>query len=86
LVTLSPPIRLPAKTISRLKPDIGVLLSAGPAGADQSAVVWGNRVRMGRVDHVSSRAPKLVGFVHNPDVDPKRLLDLAERWVRAPDP
>ena len=83
LVTLSAPIRSPAKTVDDLKREISALLSAGGRRGDQSATVHGNNVRMRLLEHSSSRTPKLIGFVHNPDSAPKPLLDLAEQWLRA---
>jgi hypothetical protein len=82
LVTLSAPIRSPAKTVDDLKREISALLSAGGPRGDQSATVHGNNVRMRLLEHSSSRTPKLIGFVHNPDSAPKPLLDLAEQRLR----
>jgi len=83
LVTISAPIRLPAKTVSDLKREIGALLTAGAPRGDRSATVQGNDVRVRLVERSPSAAPKLIGFVHNPDSAPKPLLDLAEQWLRA---
>ena len=83
LVAVSAPIRLPAKTVGELKRDISALVSAGTPGGDHSATVHGNSVLMRLLAHSSSRTPKLIGFVHNPDSAPTPLLDLAERWLRA---
>ena len=83
LVTISAPIRLPAKTVNELKREIGAGLSADIPHGDQSATFHGNAVRMRLLEHSSNGTPKLIGFVHNPDSDPRRLLDLAERWLRA---
>jgi hypothetical protein len=83
LVTISAPIRLPAKTADDLKREISARLSAGIPCGDQSATFHGNNVRMRLLEHSSSRSLKLIGFVHNPDSAPKPLLDLAEQWLRA---
>jgi hypothetical protein len=83
LVTITAPIRLPAKTVNDLRREISALLSAGTSHEDQSATFQSNGVRMRLVEHSSERAPKLIGFVHNPDSAPKPLLDLAAHWLRA---
>jgi hypothetical protein len=83
LVTLTAPIRLPARTVEALRVRIGALLAAGATSQDEADTIHGNQVRLRLVNHAASRPPKLVGFVHNPDSDPGRLLDLAERWLRS---
>ncbi len=81
IFTLTAPIRSPAKTIGALKLQIDALLHAGAGGRDRTADVCGNAVRL-RLAR-STRAHRLVGIVHNRDVDAKHLLDMAERWLRA---
>jgi hypothetical protein len=85
LVTISAPIRLPAKTAEDLKREIGTLQSVGAPHADHSATVQGNHVRMRLIRQSSRQAPRLIGFVHNPTSAPKLLLDLAEQWLHAQD-
>lgn len=83
LVTISAPIRTPAKTAVALENEIkAIALAAGPL-AERTATVHGNRIRVRRVRHAHRQKPKLIGFVHNPDAAPQQLLDLAERWLRA---
>jgi hypothetical protein len=79
LVTITAPIRLPARTIDALWERIRAVL-AGHA-APESGDVHGNQVRVRLVTHGSGGYPKLVGFVHNPGSDPDRLLDFAQRWL-----
>jgi len=86
LVTISAPIRLPAKTVEALRVEIRALLSAGRVGEDRSATVHGNQVRLRLVQPAPGRGLRLIGFVHNPDWEPKLLLDLAEQWLRAKAP
>jgi hypothetical protein len=85
LVTISAPIRLPAKTVEDLKREIGALQSVGAPHADHSAMVQGNHVRMRTVRQSSRPALALIGFVHNPTSAPELLLDLAEQWLHAQD-
>jgi hypothetical protein len=86
LVTVSAPIRLPAKTVEALRVEIRALLSAGRLGEDRRAAVLGNEVRLRLVETAPGRSLRLIGFVHNPDSEPKLLLDLAEQWLRAKAP
>jgi hypothetical protein len=81
IVTLTAPIRAPAKTVIALELEIDALLRAGVGGRDRVADVWGNAVRLRLVEHALTRSHKLIGFVHNRDVDAKHLLDLAEQWL-----
>jgi hypothetical protein len=83
LVTISAPILTPGKTAGALQNEIkAIALAKGPL-TERSVTVHGNSVRVRRVRHAHRRAPKLIGFVHNPDLAPQPLLDLAERWLRA---
>jgi len=81
LLTLTAPIRRPAKTANALEQEIGALLTAGAAGEDRTARLWGNDVRLRLVRNGSKH--KLIGFVHNPESDAARLLDLGEQWLHA---
>jgi len=84
IVTVTAPIRLAAKTTTGLEEKIRALLARRSA-RDTKATVHGNRVRIRIVRGRPRRAPKLIGFVHNPDVDPVMLLSLAsEDRVRRP--
>jgi hypothetical protein len=82
LVTLSAPIRLPAQTAAAMWGEIEMIVSAGARGAERSAAIHGNSVRVRLAEHASPRTLKLIGFVHNPDAAPDELLALAERWLR----
>jgi hypothetical protein len=82
VVTISAPIRLPAKTVEALREKIAALLDSADGADDQSGAVHGNQVSLRWVRSVAAQR-KLVGFVHNPDSDPKQLLDLAGHWLRA---
>ena len=76
VVTISAPIRLPAKTVEAMRERIA-------AADDQSGEVHGNQVRVRWLRKVAGGRPKLVGFVHNPSTKAGDLLDLAERWLRS---
>jgi hypothetical protein len=81
-LTLSAPIRLPAKTAEALREKIAALLSSEERPGDQGTEVQGNQVSLRLVQRPASRRPKLVGLVHNPSTNAVELLDLAERWLR----
>jgi hypothetical protein len=59
------------------------LLTAGSGSQDEADTIHGNQVRLRLARLPANSGPKLIGFVHNPDSDPGRLLDLAERWLRS---
>lgn len=76
LVTITAPIRLASKTAAALHDKIQSLLRRGSVRRDETDTIHGNGIRIRIVRHESDRAPKLIGFVHNPDSDPVLLLDL----------
>jgi hypothetical protein len=83
LIAISAPIRSPAKTAKALEQEIETLLLAGSLRGERSATINGNQVQIRFAKHTSNRHPKLIGFVQDPNGDPKPLLDLAEQWLRA---
>lgn len=82
ILTISAPIRLPAKTVRGLEIEIAALLAADGPSAERSAVIHGNQVRIRLAKNGRGRARKLIGFVHNPGADAQALLDVAQRWLR----
>jgi len=76
LLTVTAPIRLPAKTAALLEEKIQTLLRRGSPGRDATGTIHGNRVRIRLARDKSRRAPKMIGFVHNPDSDPRLLLNM----------
>jgi hypothetical protein len=83
LLTMTAPIKLPAKTEQELKEQINDLLKAGIRDQDKKLTVFQNAARLRIVDTPSKQAAKFIGFVHNPDSNPKLLLDLAAEWIRS---
>ena len=95
LLTITAPIRLPSKTAASLEDEIQTLLQRGSPGRDANNTIHGNRVQIRLLRDESQRAPKMIGFVHNPDSDPLLLLNMtrellelisAEAGTRAPKP
>jgi hypothetical protein len=76
LLTVTAPIHLPAKTATSLEEKIQALLRRGSPDRDSKATIHGNRIRIRLVRDDSGRAPKMIGFVHNPDSDPLPLLNM----------
>lgn len=75
IVTVTAPIRLPAKTEAA----IGGRVRARLAGRE---TIHGNAVRIRFVEGVPASMPRMVGFVHTPGSDADVLLDLAESLLR----
>ena len=50
-------------------------------GRDTRDTIHGNRVLIRFLRHESERAPKLIGFVHNPDSDPLLFLDMTRELL-----
>jgi len=76
LLTITAPIRLPSRTAASLEDRIHALLGRGWSGRDEKATMHGNRVQMRLAKDESERAPRLIGFVHNPDSDPLLLFNM----------
>jgi hypothetical protein len=76
LLTVTAPIRLASKTAAVLEDKIRTRAGRGSPDRDESATIHGNRVRIRFLRHESTRAPKMIGFVHNADSDPLLLLNM----------
>ncbi len=76
LLTVTAPIRLGSKTAAALEDKIRALLGSRPPRRDARATIHGNRTRIRFVRIASARAPKLLGFVHNPGTDPVLLFNM----------
>lgn len=76
LLTITAPIRLPSKTAAALEGKIPTLLRRVSSDRDEKDTVHGNRVQIRVLRDKPACAPKMIGFVHNPDSDPLLLLDM----------
>ena len=74
LFTLTAPIRLPAKMTAGMN----VLAHGSLSGARVRDVLHGNNVCLRGIRGVQADMPKVIGLVHNPEVNAELLLDLAE--------
>ena len=81
LLTITAPIREPSKTAAALEDRLQGLLKPKAARRDESDMIQGNRVQIRFLKCKSARAPKLLGFVHNPDSDTVALLNRAGKLV-----
>ncbi len=76
VITVSAPIRLPARTVS----EVQARLAAPFAGAF-SRIVCGNRVRAQMVGCRVPGAPRVIVFVHNRQPSARGLPGLVEAWL-----
>jgi hypothetical protein len=84
LLTITAPIRLPAKTAASLEDKIQTLLGRGSPGRDEKdeeETIHGNRVRIRVLKGLSLQSPKMIGFVHNSDSDPVVLLNMTRELL-----
>jgi len=86
LLTVTAPIRLPAKTAASLEDKIQARLGRGSPGRDEpdreeKDTIYGNRVRIRLLRDKPAPGPKMIGFVHNPDSDPLLLFDMTRELL-----
>ena len=81
LLTVTAPIRLPAKTAASLEDKIQTLLGRKSPGRDEKDTIHGNGVQIRILRDKSGRAPKMIGFVHNSDSDPLLLLNMTSELL-----
>lgn len=76
LLTITAPIRLASKTAAALEHKIQALLGHSSPGRDERDTIYGNRVRIRLLRDETGGAPRMIGFVHNPDTDPLLLMSM----------
>jgi hypothetical protein len=76
ILTITAPIRLPARTAAALEDRIRVCLARRSAPVEIKDTIHGNGIRIRLVGGVPRRMAKVIGFVHNPDTDPDVLMHL----------
>jgi len=81
LLTITAPIKVPAKTEQEIERRIRHLLESGAPHRDWQATIFENKVRLRIFSALPVQHMPMIGFVHNPDTDPKLLLDLAVQWL-----
>lgn len=81
ILTLTAPIRMPKQVVGALQRELSTLVEDG-GRTERSMALAGGQGRLRLVEGVPQDAPKLLGFVHNPEVDPAQIADLAVAWLR----
>jgi hypothetical protein len=81
VVRITAPIKLPAKTADTLKGKILDALASGMPFEELNINVFQNTVSLKPLDVPAHQHTKFVGLVHNRDIDPSLLLDLASKWL-----
>jgi len=76
ILTITAPIRVPAKTAAALEDNIRTRLARQSAQGEAKHTIHGNQIRVRLVKDGSGRTTKVIGFVHNPDSDPDVLFDI----------
>lgn len=74
--TVTAPIRRPSQTIAGLEDRIRNALARRSAGVSIHEQLHGNAISIWVIDAPSLQMSKVVGFVHNPETDPRRLLEM----------
>ena len=77
LVTITAPIRLPARTAAAIEEKIRKLVATRAAPARLTDTIHGNGIQVHLLKGGTGRTARLIGFVHNPDSDPGILVDVA---------
>jgi hypothetical protein len=86
IVTVTAPIRLPAKTALALEEKIRKLVATRAAPARLTDTIHGNEIQVHLLKGGSARTARLIGFVHNPDSDPGILIHVARSLLARLDP
>jgi hypothetical protein len=86
LLTITAPIHLPSKTAASLEDKIQTLLRRALADRDVKDTIHRNRVQIRLLKDKSKRVPKIIGFVHNPDSDPRLLLNMTRELLEVISP
>lgn len=76
LVTITAPIRLPAKTAAAMTEKIQNLVATRAAPARLTARIHDNDIQAHVLEGGTARTSRLIGFVHNPDSDPTTLIEV----------
>ena len=81
ILTITAPIRVPAKTAAALEDKIRTYLVRRSVQVEDRDTIHGNQIRVRLVKGGSRRTPKVIGFVHNPDSDPGVVLDITHSLI-----
>ena len=82
IVTITAPVREPAKTVAALEQQIKTCLVRASTPMECNDTICGNQIRVRLVTSRSRQAAKVIGFVHNPDPDSAILLDITQSLLQ----
>jgi hypothetical protein len=82
VLTVTAPIRLPAKTAGALEERVRTLLRDRAAGRELMETVHGNQIRIRCLQGGKAFTSRLLVFVHNGDSDPTPLFELTDLLLR----
>jgi hypothetical protein len=82
IVTVTAPIRLASKTAAAVEDEVRMCLARRSPGVEIKDTIHGNEVGIRHVKGLSCPAPKVIGFVHNPDSDPGILMDVTHSLLK----
>jgi hypothetical protein len=85
IVTITAPIRQPAKTAAAMVEKIRSFVATRAAPARLKDRIHGNDIEAHILTGGTTRRSKLLGFVHNPDSDPTILIDVARSLLACAD-
>jgi hypothetical protein len=85
ILTITAPIRVPAKTVAALDERMRSALDDKARSATLVETISGNAVRLRILKRSAPHTPRLVGFVHNPDPRADVLLDATQSLLTAID-
>lgn len=83
IVTITAPIKCPAATAAELATKILTLLVSPMPQQDYVLAIGSNAIRIRMVATTTAPVTRLIGLVHNPDINAGRLLDAAAQWLRS---
>lgn len=83
MFTITAPIRLASKTATMLEEKVHGVLARQSAPVDLKETINGNQIHVRLVRGVPNRR-RVIGFVHNPDSDPRILFDVTQSLLRSP--
>lgn len=81
VVTVTAPIRQSGRTARALDDDLRALMASPRTARERRLTRFENAVRLRVVPRISSAAPRILTFVHNPDSDATLLLDTAAEML-----
>ena len=84
IITITAPIREPAKTVAVLEEKIRARLARASTPMECKDTICGNQVRVRVVASGSREAAKVIAFVHNPSPDAAILLDMTQSLLQQP--